>query len=149
MFLIPKEVFYSGEGIMRWIVYAGIFILLPYILFKSLELTSFSKKTRKGVAYLSLFLGIPFGLWLNTQKEKELNENGKITYGIIDKAWLVVRKSRTNVWSVKAKYIVENKIFHTSTKENPEKTLIIGDTVTINYSEKTPQMSEITELKNK
>lgn len=149
IFLTPKEVFYSGEGIMRWIIFAGIFLLLPFILFKSLELISLSKKARKGIAYLSVFLAIPFGLWLNTQSAKELEENGKITYGIINKAWLVVRKSRTDVWSVKAKYTVGNKTFYTSTKENPEKTLFVGDTIRINYSEKTPQMSEIIELKNK
>ena len=149
IFITPKEVFYSGEGIVRWIIYAGIFILLPYLLFKSLESTSFSQKTRKGIAYLSVFLAIPFGLWLNNQSEKELKENGKTTYGIIDKAWLVVRRSRTDVWSIKAKYIVGNKTFHTSTKENPEKTLFVGDTIRINYSKKTPQMSEIIELKKK
>jgi hypothetical protein len=149
IFLTPKEVFYSGEGIMRWIIYGGIFLLLPYLLFKSLELTSFSKKIRKGIAYLSIFLGIPFGLWLNIHSEKELKENGKITYGIIEKAWLIVRKSRTDVWSVKAKYIVGDKTFHTSTKENPERTLFVGDTIRIKYSEKTPQISEIIELKNK
>ena len=149
IFITPKEVFYSGEGIMRWIIYGGIFLLLPYLLFKSLELTSFSKKTRKGIAYLSIFLGIPFGLWLNVHSENELKENGKITYGIIEKAWLIVRKSRTDVWSVKAKYIVGDKTFHTSTKENPEKTLFVGDTIRIKYSEKTPQISEIIELKNK
>lgn len=149
IFFTPTEVFYSGDGILRWIVFSGIFLMLPYLLYKSLELTSLAKKTRKGIAYLSVLLGIPFGLWLNAQGEKELEENGKLTHGIIDKAWLVVRKSRTDVWSVRAKYTVGDKIFYTSTKANPEKSLFQGDTITIIYSETTPQMSEIMELKNK
>jgi hypothetical protein len=42
-----------------------------------LELTSFFKKTQKGIAYLSIFLGIPFGLWMNIRSENELKETGK------------------------------------------------------------------------
>ncbi|KAA5827793.1 hypothetical protein FPF71_02855 [Algibacter amylolyticus] len=96
---------------------------------------------------MSVFLGIPFGLFLSFQSECELEEYGKMTYGIIDEAWLFIRKSRTDVWSVRAKYKVGNKTFYTSTKENSEKTFFEGDTITIIYSEKTPQMSEIVELK--
>tara|TARA_B100001179_G_scaffold227394_1_gene209877 strand:- start:1238 stop:1678 length:441 start_codon:yes stop_codon:yes gene_type:complete len=143
----PKDVIYSGEGIMRWIIFGAIFFILPYLLYKSVEKTELTKKVKKGIAYLSVFLGIPFGLFLNSQSERELNNYGKETYGIIDKAWLLVRRKRTDVWSVRAKYNVGNKTFYTSTKENPEKTLFAGDTITIIYSEKTPQMSEIMELK--
>jgi len=149
LFLTPKDVFHSGEGIMRWIIFGAIFFLLPYLLYKSIEKTTLTKIAKKGIAYLSVFLGIPFGLFLSSQSERELEDYGKETYGIIDQAWLLVRKSRTDVWSVRAKYNVGNKTFHTSTKENPEKTLFEGDTITIIYSEKTPQMSEIIELKKK
>ena len=147
LFLTPKDVLYSGEGIMRWIIFGAIFFILPYLLYKSIEKTRLTKKAKKGIAYMSVFLGIPFGLFLSSQSERELEDYGKETYGIIDKAWLLVRKSRTDVWSVRAKYNVGNKTFYTSTKENPEKTLFEGDTITIIYSEKTPQMSEIMELK--
>ena len=147
LFILPKDIFYSGSGIMRWIVFGAIFLILPYLLYKSLELTSLVKKVRTGIAYISVFLGIPFGIWLGMQSDMELKNNGKQTYGIIEKAWIVKRKSRADVWSVKAKYSVDNKLYYTSTKENPEKKLTIGDTITILYSKTTPQMSEILELK--
>ncbi len=147
LFLTPKDVFYSGEGIMRWIIFGAIFFLLPYLLYKSIEKTTLTEKAKKGIAYLSVFLGIPFGLFLSSQSERELKDYGKVTYGIIDEAWLLVRKNRNDVWSVRAKYSVGNKTFYTPTKENPEKTLFKGDTITIIYSQKTPQMSKIKELK--
>ncbi|WP_106795172.1 hypothetical protein [Aquimarina sp. Aq78] len=146
LFGLPKEVFYSGEGIMRWIVFGGIFFILPYVLFKSLELTSLAKKTRSGIAIASVFLGIPFGLWLGIQSKAELKSNGNTTIGIIKKAWMVKRRNQADVWSVQAYYNVNNKPYKTSTKENPEKSLSKGDTVTILYSKTTPQMSEILEL---
>jgi hypothetical protein len=98
------------------------------------------------LTFLSVFLGIPFGIWLGIQSDKELLDNGIQTTGIIYKSWNLRRKSRADVWSVRAKYIVNNKYYRTSTKDNLEKTLFEGDTVTIIYSSKTPQMSEILEL---
>lgn len=98
------------------------------------------------IAYASVFLIIPFAIWLGTQSARELKNNGSETYGIIHKAWYSRQKSKADVWSIQAKYLVNNKLYYTSTKQNPNKTLFVGDTVTIIYSKSTPQMSEILEL---
>ena len=146
LFLIPKSILYSGTGILRWVVFAAIFVLLPYLLNKSLQLVSISEGARTALTFLSVFLGIPFGIWLGIQSDKELLNNGRRTFGVVERAWNLERKSRADVWAITAKYVVNNKYYRTSTKENPEKTLFEGDTVTILYSKRTPEMSEIIEL---
>lgn len=89
---------------------------------------------------------MPFGLFLNLSAQQELKEYGVKTHGTITKAWLWVRRSRTDVWSVQATYKVGDKIYRTSTKENPEKSLFKGDTVMVIYATKTPELSEIIAL---
>lgn len=146
LFLIPNEVHYSGTGMLRWVVFGLIFFILPFLLYKSLTPISIPENARVAIIFASVFLGIPFAIWLGNRAETELLQNGNRTQGIIVKAWEQHYKSRQDEWLVQAKYRVGNKYFRTSSKTDDKRTLSEGDTVTVIYSERTPQLSEIQEL---
>lgn len=146
LFLIPDEVHYSGTGLLRWVVFGSIFLMLPFLLNKSLAGTLLPENARVAITFASVFLGIPFAIWLGNRAESELLQNGNRTQGIIVKAWEAHYKSRQDEWLVQAKYRVGNEYYRTSSKTDDNRTLFEGDTVTVIYSERTPQLSEIQEL---
>jgi hypothetical protein len=146
LFSLPNNIFHEGEGILRWLPFLLIFIVFPSILFKALEKLNLEEDLKLTIAIGSVFLGIPFGIIMGEIADKEIEIYGEETTGIIEDAWLMTRKSRSSIWAVNAKYIVNGKNFKTSTKENKERTYTKGDTITIIYSKKTPQLSEIKEL---
>ncbi|MFT6983803.1 MAG: hypothetical protein ACJAUD_002583 [Crocinitomicaceae bacterium] len=149
MFLLPKEVFYSGTGFLRWVVYGIIFFILPYLLYKSIKKTGLSQNMVTAITFASVVLGIPFAILLGFRAESELLDHGTRTKGIVTKAWKAQIKSRQDQWLVQAKYLVDNQYYLTSSKNDDHRTLIVGDTVTVIYSQQTPQLSEIEQLINK
>jgi len=146
LFLFPDEAFYSGTGILRWVVYGLILSLLPFFIYKSLSPTHIVEKAKVTITFASVFLGIPFAIYLGNRAESELLIHGNRTQGIIVKAWETHYKSQQDEWLVQAKYRVGNKYYQTSSKTDDNRTLSEGDTVTVIYSERTPQLSEIQEL---
>jgi len=115
------------------------------IFYKSIENLNYQKSILQALALSTVFLGIPFGIYLSESADNEIAEYKRSTVGVINKAWLD-KRGGSEVWSVRATYKVDGESYSTSTKENRDKTIFLNDTVTIIYSKKTPQMSEIHEL---
>ncbi len=149
VYSLPRRMFNIGgdNGIEPWILLAIFFIGLPLFLRFILKQNGFFGDTLKAIVYGSVFLAIPFVILIHSEDNEELKKYGVQTTGVIDKAWLVTQKNRGSTWSVKAKYVVNGICYHTTTQDDDNKTLQYGDTVVVIYSSKTPEMSEIKELK--
>ena len=149
LYNLPREIYHVGgnNGIEGWLLGITTFLILPFLLFKTLRRNGFSKDSSKGLAYGSVFLMFPFVLLIQSEDDKELEIYQKETIGIINKAWMMNRRKKKSIWAVQAEYKIEGKTYQTSSKDDKDMTLSLGDTVTIIYSSKTPQMHEIKELK--
>ncbi len=149
LYKLPRGMWYDGgdNGIEGWLIGIIGFLILPFLLFKSLRKIGLSKEPSKALAYSSVFLMIPFVLLIGSEDNKEMEFFQEETIGIVNKAWMMNRRKRRSTWAVQAKYRVNGEIYQTSTKDDIDKILSLGDTVTIIYSSKTPQMHEIKELK--
>ena len=79
LYFIPKEIAYPKYKILDWILLILILILLPYLVFKTLESINYKTYPTKliGICALSiLIVGPTVGIFQNYRKEKELNEKG-------------------------------------------------------------------------
>lgn len=148
IYFLPRRIFNVGgdNGAESWILFAVFFFGLPLLLRFILKKNGIAGVKLKAIVYGSVFLAIPFVLFLDSEDNEELKTNGVQTVGVIDKAWLRTQRRQTPTWSVQATYSVNGTSYRTSTKEDADKTLQSGDTVVVVYSSKTPEISEIKEL---
>ena len=148
LYLMPRRIFSVGgdNSVGPWFIFGIVFLVLPALLRLILIRNGIAGDKLKGIVYGSVFLAIPFGLVLKSESKNELEMYGIETVGIIDEAWIRNPRKRSSVWSVKATYYVKGKEYHTSTKDDVDRVLKDGDTVTVIYSLKTPEMSQIKDL---
>jgi hypothetical protein len=148
IYFLPRRMFNLGgdNGVEPWILFLVFFFGLPLLLRFILKKNGIAGNKLKGIVYGSVFLAIPFVLFIDSEDNEELKTNGVQTVGIIYKAWLRTQLRRAPTWSVQATYSVDRTTYRTSTKDDADKTLQSGDTVVVVYSSKTPEISEIKEL---
>jgi len=148
IYFLPRRMFNVGgdNGAESWIIFGVFFFGLPLLLRFILKRNEVTGDKLKAIVYGSVFLAIPFVLLISSEDERELKRYGLQTTAVIDKAWLRTQRGRTPTWSVQATYKVGGTIYRTSTKDDADETLQTGDTVTVLYSSKTPEISEIKEL---
>lgn len=149
LYNLPRRFFYVGgdNGIEGWLIALTTFLILPILLFQIASRNGITLELSKIIAYGSVFLIFPFIFFMQSEDQNEMGVYKKEIVGIVNKAWMMNRRKKNPIWSVQAKYEVEGKVYQTSSKEDKDKTLNLGDTITIIYSAKNPQMSEIKELK--
>lgn len=141
IYFIPKEILYPKYKYLDWIVFPLIFILLPYLVLKTLESINYKTYPTKliGICSLSiLIVGPTFGFFQKFREENELKTNGKIT-----ECYVVDRKKSKNDWLINCKYIVNNSQYITYYHTDEEKTTSIGDTLKIIYNKEYPRMYKI------
>lgn len=148
MYILPRKVFHvpSSAGVEGWLVFFLIFFILPLLLFIFLITMGVSSENSKGFAYGSVFLAIPFMLLIKYEDDIEMEKYKLETTGVVSRAWIRKQKNRSRIWNVQATYQVSNRSYTTSSKNDEHMILSVGDTVTILYSSKTPEMSQIKEL---
>lgn len=150
LYCLPRRFYNVGgdNGYEGWLLFIIMFIILPFILYNALLSFKFKTEVAKCIALVSIFFTLPFVLIIDKEDTAELDSFKTETIGIVSKAWIVKRKRRSPVWNIQAIYDINGKSYRTSSKYDKDKTLALGDTVTIIYSSKTPENSEIKELIN-
>jgi len=150
LYFLPREFMHVGgkDGIEPWLIFGLTFFILPFILFKILKDCQIKHEQAKGWAFGSVFLIAPFIMLINKEDKIEFEKYKTENIGVITEAHVVHRRKRRSIWNVQAEYKIGGELFKTSYKEDEDKILTKGDTVTILYSSKTPQLSEILELIN-
>lgn len=141
IYFIPKEILYPKYKYIDWIVGILIFIILPYLVIKTLESINYKTYRTKliGICALSvLIVGPTFGIFQKYREEIELKESGKIT-----QCYVIDRKKSKNDWLINCKYIVNNSEYVTYYETDEENTTKIGDTLKITYNEEYPRMYKI------
>lgn len=141
LYFIPKEIAYPKYKILDWILLILILILLPYLVFKTLESINYKTYPTKliGICALSiLIVGPTVGIFQNYRKEKELNEKGKIT-----ECYVFDKKKSKNDWLINCKYVVNNSEYITYYETDEKNTSKIGDTLKIIYNKEFPRMYKI------
>jgi hypothetical protein len=119
------------------------FLLFLYTILKR---NAVSANAAKLSALSSIFLALAFTIIISHEDAKELTTYRKETIGIINKSWLKTYRRRSAVWNVQATYAVNGVRYQTASKDDKDETLMYGDTVTVVYSSRTPEISEIKEL---
>jgi hypothetical protein len=114
---------------------------LPFLLYHILTEFEINQMAGKGIAYTSIFLLVPYGLWTGEIDDKRLGENNSHTWGIVYDKWRSKGKPL-----LRAKFKVDNKEYVTFSKTDHYDIFSIGDTVTIIYWTKDPELSKIKEL---
>jgi hypothetical protein len=124
-------------------LYIGILIVvLPYLLFKILTEFQVKENSKWYAAILSIFiLVIPYAIWTGKVDEERLRDSGAETIGVVYKDWISRRKHL-----VRVKYSVDHIEYTTFSKTDRHKVLALGDTVTIIYWTKNPELCKIKEL---
>lgn len=148
LYFVPRRVYHVGgdNNLEPWILFAVFFIVLPLVLYSALRSYNIAAKTRTLAAMASVFLVLPFVWITSTVDDQELSQYRKETTGIIVKAWLNDKRKQSDIWSVQAVYHVNGRRYQTPTNEDRDRTLENGDTVSVVYSSRTPEISEIREL---
>ena len=147
IFLIPNKFIFGGDNEIRgWIIVISMFIVIPFYLFKILRINNLHYEVSKTIALGSAFLIFPWFIWKKAEAKNELRLHQKEIIGVINKSYSVERRKKPSVWSVQAQYVIDGKIYTTSRKEDKDRILIRGDSVTVIYSEITPEISEIKEI---
>lgn len=141
LYFIPKEIAYPKYKVVGWSVLPLIFLLLPYLLFKTVK--SINQKTglnkTLGICALSiLIVGPTYGLFQKYRQEKELKTNGKTTKCIV-----IDRKKTKKDWLINCKYFANNTEFITYYHTDEENKYRIGDTIKLVYNKDFPRMYDL------
>jgi len=144
LYYVPRK-FYYIAGIQGFLIGLIIFLILPILLYLSLRKNNISINWSKGLAYGSMLLVIPFYLLISKEDSRELENYKKETISTVSGTWIITDKKRKDTRMVSAKYKVNNQTYKVEEEDNMHR-LTIGDTVTIIYSSKTPEISKIKEL---
>jgi hypothetical protein len=149
-FGLGDNIMYAKEGIRRWTPFLIIFLLIPFTISLFLKGYNFEKIKRRGISIGSvLIIGPLFGFWSGYLTNKQLEQDGLKTFGIVSEKFKSGKKSGTpRVWLIKCKFKVHNQVFKTFSEEDINNQYEIGDTLTIKYSEKNPENNIIIELEN-
>ena len=126
-------------------LYIGIlFGGLPYLLFKILSEFHVKTNTKWYVITFSAFLlVIPYFIWTGKVDEKRLQDSSRETTGIVYEAWTSRREPL-----VRVKYTIDQIEYTTFSETDRNKVVALGDTVTIIYWTKNPELYKIKELRN-
>ncbi|WP_299261864.1 hypothetical protein, partial [uncultured Aquimarina sp.] len=149
-FGLGDDIIYAKKGIIRWIPFLIIFLLIPFMISLFLKDFNFEKIKQRGISIGSvLIIGPLFGFWSGYLSNKQLEENGLKTFGIVSEKFKSGKKSGTpGVWLLKCDFNVLNESYKTFSKKDINNQYEIGDTLTIKYSEKNPENNIIIELEN-
>ncbi|WP_147405059.1 hypothetical protein [Aquimarina sp. AD10] len=147
-FGLDNDILYAKTGIKRWIPFIIIFFVIPFLMFNFLNKYKVKGKTKFALSLIPIIIVGPlFGLWSGYLSNKQLNEDGKFTIGIVSEKFKSGRKSGSpGVWLVKCKFEVDNEMYITFSKKDKANLYRIGDTLNIKYSKKNPQNHIIVEL---
>ena len=149
-FGLGDDIMYAKKGIIRWIPFLIIFLLIPFMISISLKDFNYEKIKQIGISIGSvLIIGPLFGFWSGYLSNKQLEVNGLITFGIVSEKFKSGNRSgNPGVWLVKCDFNVQNENFKTFSKEDIDNQYEIGDTLTIKYSDRNPENNMIIELEN-
>jgi len=143
----PNSVLYAKSGFLRWLPFALIFAVLPYLLLKFINAVW---KHNSGwsivIAIGSVFVvGPTFGIVSERKQHAELRKNGVLTKGIVIEKFETFGKGY-NGWNVVCKYDANGKAFTTFTIPDRENAFDLGDTLNVVYSSLNPENAEVLEL---
>jgi len=138
---LPGFILYDKSRFILLGFFGVLAIGLPYVLYNILTEFEIPPKTKKGIAYGSLFLLVPYGLWTGKIDDKRLAESNRQTKGIVYDKWTTKRKPL-----LRAKFKVDGRQYVTFSKTDYDDIFVIGDTVTIIYWTDNPELSKIKEL---
>ncbi|CAL2082709.1 hypothetical protein [Tenacibaculum sp. 190524A02b] len=149
-FGLGDNILYAKKGILRWIPFAIIFILIPYVISLLLIDFNFEKIKKRGISIGSvLIIGPLFGFWFGYLSDKELEKDSLKTIGIVSEKFKSGKRSGSpGKWLIKCDFKVDNKSYTTFSKKDIYNQYKIGDTLTIKYSKRNPENNIIIELKN-
>ncbi len=143
-FGLPDKVLYS-QDIIGWTPFILIFILQTYLLYQLLKSFNVVPKYLLGICALSvLIIGPSFGYYLGYQEEKDYQQRGETTKGIVYKKWY--KSGKNSEWLLRYHYLVDGVTYSTFSETDKDHKYKIGDALTVIYVNDFPQKSKIVEL---
>ncbi|WP_291090341.1 DUF3592 domain-containing protein [Flavobacterium sp. BFFFF1] len=141
IYFIPKEIIYPKYKPLIWIVFALIFVALPFLVFKTVNVIKQNLSSGKiiGICALSILIIGPTSAIFQKYRENEvLNLKGRIVNG-----YVFDRKKSKNDWLINCKYVVNGEEYTTYYNTDEENKYRIGDTVKLTYNKEFPRMYRI------
>jgi hypothetical protein len=144
-FGMPDCVLYTKTGILKWFPFVIIFTAIPFLVYMSVYDLFVNKQIVKIIALVSVFIiGPGFGIWTEKLADKDINENGNITKGLVTEKWYShKRNNATGEWLYKAEFKTNKKIFTTFSYVDDDNTIKVGDPIMIKYSKRNPENNKI------
>ncbi|SFG75535.1 DUF3592 domain-containing protein [Pontibacter chinhatensis] len=144
----PDSVLYAKTGVLRWLPFVIIFLVLPYCVVKFIRSVWLNSSVWPlGIASATaLVVGPTFGIVSEWQKLEDLSLHGATTQGIVIEKWKTGKGKKE--WLFVSKYTVDGKPYTTFSIPDKENRFRLGDTLQIRYSTKNPDNSEIVELEH-
>jgi hypothetical protein len=142
-FGLPDSVVYSQDNKSLAAVIL-VFVVQPVLLYALLR----ASKVKRVYLYLLcplsvLILGPLLGYYYGYEENKDFQERGKTTSGIIYKKWYNSGKNKQ--WLIRCHYVVNGQTYSTFSETDAENKYKVGDTLTVIYLEDYPQKCDIRE----
>ena len=146
LYNLPRRVFHTNNRLEESIIGITALFILPYLFYFIARKNKVNKESSEILAYSSILLFFLFLFIIYLEDKKELEIYQKETIGIINKAWRPRSRRSYSDYQVQASYIINGKLYQTTSREDEDRILTYGDTITIIYSSKTPENCKIKEL---
>ena len=143
-FGLPDKILYS-QDVIRWTPFILIFIVQTFLLYRLLQSFKIMQKHLLGICALSvLVIGPSFGFYLGYKDERDFQQNGEETKGIVYKKWY--KYGKNSEWLLRCQYEVDGVIYSTFSETDEENRYQVGDTLTVIYIKNYPPKCKIKEL---
>ena len=143
LYFIPRSILYADAKIIGWFIFALIFGLLPYLVYKTIDSFNTTTQWRVGLAALSvLIVGPTFGLYHNYKETEELKLKGVWTKANVIEKKYISSKSHSG-WVIQCSFNVDGKDYQTIFKDDVKNEFNYGDTLDLIYSKDFPKINEI------
>ncbi|MFT3793236.1 hypothetical protein [Flavobacterium sp.] len=142
-FGMPDVVLYAKSGVLKWVPYGIIILVVPFLLYKILD----GMKINSTLGWLIpigsvLMVGIPYGHWTDDLKEKDLQQNGAVTDGVVVDVFEGSRESYHKLYFV-GEFEVDGKTYQTFSYDNKDHRFQIDDSIVVEYSRRNPENSRV------
>jgi hypothetical protein len=146
-FGLPDFIIYSKTGFLRWTPYVLVFIVIPFLLYKTLKHFQIKEDYVLGITIISpVLLGPLLGLWIGYLSTLDIEKNEVIKIAIVKEKWYSTGyKGNKSKWLFKAKFKVDNIEYSTFSHVDKDNSLNLGDTVWVRYSKNNPENNDIIE----
>ena len=136
---LPRGIMYPDFKFIGWILFGLIFGLLPFLVFRTIQIFKpYTPWRIIGACLAPLIVGPSFGYYHQYQERKELEAKGIWTKCIvIDEKY---SGGKIQSWMIKCSYRADNLTFETNYENDEPNIYSTGDTLNLIYSKDFPKI---------